>query len=176
MKMYRSFPRNSSLRWSRLPACTSSRTLVSAPQAENVPAIWSSSSVRSVTIRNVQSPGFLRSTLRAKNSIDRLLPEPCVCQKTPSRPRFSLILSTAAMARFTPSNWCVFPSFLMRPCLSSSNAMKFSMMSRNRAGRHVPLISVSRLTTPGSSSSSIRFHSLKYSSGACGAPTRLPAH
>jgi hypothetical protein len=30
-------------------------------------------------------PSTLRSTFCVKNTIDRLLPEPCVCQNTPSR-------------------------------------------------------------------------------------------
>ena len=72
-----------------------------------------------------------------------------MCQKTPSRPLFSAMSSTAFSARLTPSNWWFFASFLTRPSLPSSKAMKFSTRSRNRAGRHVPLISVSRLTTPG---------------------------
>ena len=45
---------------------------------------------------------LLAQALRAKNSIDKLLPEPWVCQKTPSRPRFSSIFSTAAIALLTP--------------------------------------------------------------------------
>ena len=38
---------------------------------------------------NVQFPGTVRSTFCEKNAIEKLLPLPCVCQKTPSRPWFS---------------------------------------------------------------------------------------
>ena len=40
--------------------------------------------------RNVQLPVTFRSTFCEKNAIEKLLPLPCVCQNTPSRPWFSL--------------------------------------------------------------------------------------
>jgi hypothetical protein len=58
-----------------------------------------------VTMTKVQLPGFVRRIFCAKYSIERLLPEPCVCQKTPSLPRVSAMRSTAATARLTPRNW-----------------------------------------------------------------------
>ena len=42
-------------------------------------------------MRNVQLPGSFRRTFCEKKTIEKLLPEPCVCQKTPSLPWFALI-------------------------------------------------------------------------------------
>ena len=56
----------------------------------------------SVITTKVQLPPSRRRTFSANITIERLLPLPCVCQKTPRRPRFSPICSTAAIARFTP--------------------------------------------------------------------------
>ena len=55
------------------------------PASTNVSCNWSSSSLLSVTITNVQPPGRSRRIFWVNHSIDRLLPDPCVCQKTPSR-------------------------------------------------------------------------------------------
>ncbi len=60
-------------------------------------------------------PGSFRNTLRAKNRIERLFPEPCVCQKTPSRPWFCFSLVTAAMVRLTPRYWWFLCEFLDEP-------------------------------------------------------------
>ena len=49
--------------------------------------------------------GLRRSTFWVKKSIERLLPEPCVCQNTPSRPRASPFRASARIAAFTPSTW-----------------------------------------------------------------------
>ena len=57
------------------------------PQPMNVRQIWSSRSSRSVITRKVKLPGTTRRTFSAKNAIEYDLPLPCVCQKTPSRPR-----------------------------------------------------------------------------------------
>ena len=40
-----------------------------------------------MTTTKVQLPGILRSTFWAKNTIETLLPEPCVCQNTPEPAR-----------------------------------------------------------------------------------------
>ena len=64
-----------------------------APASANSPCSCTSSSVRSVTMTNVHAPGMRRSTFWVNHSIDRLLPEPWVCQNTPSR------LSPAARTR-----------------------------------------------------------------------------
>ena len=44
------------------------------------------SSTRSVTTTNVQLPSICRRIFCAKKTMDRLLPAPWVCQKTPPRP------------------------------------------------------------------------------------------
>jgi hypothetical protein len=69
-------------------------------------AIWSSNSTRSVTTTKVQLPSTLRSTFWAKNTIEKLLPLPWVCQNTPARPcPRSRASSIEAMALLTPRNW-----------------------------------------------------------------------
>ena len=57
-----------------------------------------------MTITNVQLPGSFRKTFCEKKTIEKLLPEPCVCQNTPSLPWFFLISSVASIARLTPRN------------------------------------------------------------------------
>src|SRR3546814_6545334 len=101
-----------------------------------VPAICSSSSMRSVTTTNVQLPTSLRSTFCAKNTIEKLLLLPCVCQNTPPRPWPSPRASSIeAMALFTPSTWWFWPMILTSPALCSENRVKFSTMSSSQIGR-----------------------------------------
>ena len=137
-------------------------------------AIWSSSSTRSVTTTKVQLPGSLRSIFCAKNTIAKLLPEPCVCQNTPPRPwPASRAASVARIALLTPRNWWFWPITFASPALCSENSVKFSTMSSSRAGSHTPRNSTSSDTRRGSSSRSMRFHSKKRSQSAVSEPTRL---
>ena len=55
----------------------------------------------------------------------------------------------------------------------SSNSVKFSTISRSREGSQVPLMTVSKLTRPSSSSLFIFFHSLKCSNAEVSVPTLL---
>ena len=137
-------------------------------------AIWSSSSTRSVTTTKVQLPGTLRSTFCAKNTIEKLLPLPWVCQKTPPRPwPNSRAFSIAAMALFTPRYWWFWPMTLTSPALCSEKRVKFSTRSSSRAGSQVPRSITSSDTRRGSSSRSMRFHSKNRSQSAVREPTRL---
>ncbi len=67
----------------RLSSPWSPSASLTAPVAFKVLAIWSSISMRSVATTNVQPPATLRSTSCTKNTIERLLRLPCVCQNTP---------------------------------------------------------------------------------------------
>ncbi len=145
-----------------------------APTALNVLAIWSSSSTRSVTITNDQLPVSLRSTFCAKNTIEKLLPLPWVCQKTPPRPWPSFCASCIeAIALLTPRNWWFWPRILTSPALCSLNSVKFSTRSNSRALSQVPRSMTSSDTRRGSSSRSTRFHSKNRSQSAVREPTRL---
>ena len=68
-------------------------SLEMTPASANSPWSWLSSSVRSVTMTKVHAPGSRRSTFWVNHSIERLLPDPWVCQNTPRR------LSPAARMR-----------------------------------------------------------------------------
>ena len=120
-----------------------------------------------MTMTKDQFPGILRSTFWEKKSIDIVLPEPWVCQKTPSLPRSSggalRNSSIRASALLTPRYWWLRASSLMKPPGRSWNATKFSMMSRRRSFVHIPRMTVSNETTPCSPSELIFFHSEKNS-------------
>ena len=127
-----------------------------------------------MTTTKVQLPATLRSTFCAKNTIEKLLPLPCVCQNTPPRPWPSLRASSIeAMALFTPRNWWFWPSILTSPALCSENSVKFSTRSSRRVRSQVPRSITSSDTRRGSSSRSMRFHSKKRSQSAVSEPTRL---
>ena len=91
-------------------------------------------STRSVTITKVQLPGTLRRIFCARETIAKLLPDPCVCQKTPPRPcPAGRAARVARIALFTPSRWfCAMA--LTSPVLCSEKSVKFSTKSKSRAG------------------------------------------
>jgi hypothetical protein len=116
----------------------------------------------------------LRRIFCAKNTIEKLFPLPCVCQKTPPRPWPALRASSvAAMALFTPRYWWFCAIAFTRPLLCSEKSVKFSAMSSSRAGAQVPRSITSNDTRRGSSSFSTRFHSKNRSQSAVIVPTRL---
>ena len=132
-----------------------------------------------MTITNDQFPGILRSTFCEKNSIDSVLPEPCVCQKTPSLPRSSggacRSSSIRASALLTPRYWWLRASSLTNPPGRSWKATKFSIRSSRRSFVHMPRMTVSSETDPSSPSELIFFHSEKNSQPDVMVPTLVSA-
>ena len=108
-----------------------------------------------------------------KNSIERLLPEPCVCQKTPSRPSRVCARSRERPHRRVDAEYLmVLGEHLDQPAraLEVGDEVLDDVEQSCRA-RSSPRIAVSSETTPGSASSSTRFHSPKRSHAANVAPT-----
>lgn len=131
-----------------------------------------------MTITKVHLPGSFISTFWVKNTIDRLLPLPWVCQNTPSffaasRSPDSRSFTICAMALFTPRYWWFLATFLISPPRAVSNTVKFSTRSSSRRLSHRPRIAVSSEVEPASVSSSIRRHSKKCSHGLVSVPTRV---
>ena len=106
--------------------------------------------------------------------MEKLLPLPWVCQKTPARPWPSLRASSMeAMALLTPRNWWFWPRIFTSPALCSEKSVKFSARSSRRVRSQVPRSITSSDTRRGSSSRSTRFHSKNRSQSAVSEPTRL---
>ena len=132
------------------------------PQLSNVSLICLFSSSRSVSIRKVGDPGCMRLIFSARKTMELLLPDPCVCQKTPNFPSLSLRFLYASSASFTPRYWWLRAMIFAAGVSKWSNRMKFWNRSNNASRSHIPRSMVSRLTLPASSSLR-RFHSLKNS-------------
>ena len=128
--------------------------------------------------RELKEVTVMVDAIKSVQTMERLLPLPCVCQNTPS----FLAASTSpasrsviiwAMALFTPRYWWFLATFLIRPPRANSNRVKFSTMSSSRRLSQRPRMAVSRLVEPASVSSSIRRHSKKCSQGLVRVPTRV---